>query len=393
MAAIVAAVLWAISPAAVAMALGGLETSLAIFFEISLVAAWIWVNDRPSGACWVAVGVVAGLAALARIDTLILVVLLLAVQLWRGPRRQLGIAAVAAAVVVGPWWIWCTIELGSPLPSSGAAAHRLLPFPSFSHLTQSLAAGAISGGPVGPWDWFRARVIEHPGAGVVFFWVFVVAFVALAAFWLRRGRTSSVWLCAATSPAFAAVPAGVLRVVRRDVLFHRVIPCRSLLSPRSWSRYSCARARVAAVPARIRPRAWGIAAATIVIVGVAVPRTQVRDLTASRVAAPKIGSPRSYDATTGYRETIRNVIPALPRDGVVGGWQSGALSYFAPTALTVVNLDGVVNPDAVAAQNVVRWGSTCVTATSLRSPTFRSQSWISSAAAEVQPPPATHVVR
>jgi hypothetical protein len=39
----------------------------------------------------------------------------------------------------------------------------------------------------------------------------------------------------------------------------------------------------------------------------------------------------------------------LPENAVVGSAQSGALTYFARDDMTVVNLDGVANPDAFSA--------------------------------------------
>jgi hypothetical protein len=48
---------------------------------------------------------------------------------------------------------------------------------------------------------------------------------------------------------------------------------------------------------------------------------------------------------------MQRVVPYLPTQGTIGGWQSGALSYFAPAQIHVVNLDGVTNPDAAAAQH------------------------------------------
>jgi hypothetical protein len=52
------------------------------------------------------------------------------------------------------------------------------------------------------------------------------------------------------------------------------------------------------------------------------------------------------DALTGYRAAAL-AIDAIPDDGaVLGAWQSGAVGYYADDRFTVVNLDGVVNPDA-----------------------------------------------
>src|SRR5207245_1716037 len=100
--------------------------------------------------------------AALRVDMLFLVLAdtaTIAVQFWCGPRRQLISAAAAFAVVAGPWWVWCTVALGTPVPTSGPAAHKLAPYPSFSKTTTSLAVGAVSGGPFQPWDWFRSRVL------------------------------------------------------------------------------------------------------------------------------------------------------------------------------------------------------------------------------------------
>src|SRR4029450_5686667 len=67
-AAVVAAMIWAGSPVAMTMALGGLETSLAMLCELGLVAAFIRANDRPGTRRWVVVGGIAGLAVLAPVD-------------------------------------------------------------------------------------------------------------------------------------------------------------------------------------------------------------------------------------------------------------------------------------------------------------------------------------
>ncbi|MGZ8734564.1 MAG: glycosyltransferase family 39 protein, partial [Acidimicrobiia bacterium] len=69
-AAVVAAAIWAVSPVAISMALGGLETSLAIFFQVGLVASWIHAASRDDRRSWIVVGAVAGFAVLARIDAL-----------------------------------------------------------------------------------------------------------------------------------------------------------------------------------------------------------------------------------------------------------------------------------------------------------------------------------
>jgi hypothetical protein len=84
---------------------------------------------------------------------------------------------------------------------------------------------------------------------------------------------------------------------------------------------------------------------------IAAARTQFHQQTIDHVAAARLGSPRFYDSATGYRESVLPLTRLLPRGSVVGGWQCGALSYFGGQGVTVVNLDGVVNPDAEAARD------------------------------------------
>ncbi len=240
-AAVAAAALWAISPVAVSMALGGLETSLAVLLAVSLVAVWMWADDRPTTRRWIAVGVVAALAVLARIDIALLVALLAGVQLWRGPRRPLVWGAVAGAVVVAPWWIWCTVEFGTPIPTSGAAAHEIAPLRPFAREGLAQVAGAVAGGPFDVWRSLRQRLNDHPVVGMVVFWTLVIGLLFVAVWWARRRALPQ--LAVATLPAFAAGLLAVLRVVRGRVVLHAV-PRAGRVRRRVDDRGGC-RARVA----------------------------------------------------------------------------------------------------------------------------------------------------
>jgi hypothetical protein len=52
------------------------------------------------------------------------------------------------------------------------------------------------------------------------------------------------------------------------------------------------------------------------------------------------------DAATGFGALGKQANAVIPAGAVVGGWQSGALGYYGGDRVTVVNLDGVVNPEA-----------------------------------------------
>lgn len=342
-AAVAAAALWAISPVAVSMALGGLETSLAILLAVSLVAVWMWADDRPTTRRWIAVGVVAALAVLARIDLALLVALLAGVQLWRGPRRPLVWGAVAGAVVVAPWWIWCTVELGTPIPTSGAAAHEIAPLRPFAREGLAQVAGAVAGGPFDVWRSLRQRLNDHPVVGMVVFWTLVLGLLFVAVWWARRRALPQ--LAVATLPAFAA---GLL-------VFYAWFGVGWYFT-RYLAPVACVAALMIAVGVARLWRARGrwrfpALAATAVVLGIGVVaalRADSHQLTATQ------GTASAFDSVTGYRDAALTVA-AIPAPGdTLGAWQSGAIGYYADDRFTVVNLDGVVNPEAEDAQRAGR---------------------------------------
>jgi hypothetical protein len=337
-AAVTAAALWAVSPVAVSMALGGLETSLAILGAVALVAAWIWVNDTASTGRAVVAGVVAGLAVLARVDVALLVALLAALQLWRGPRRLLLPGAIAGAVVVAPWWIWCTVQFGTPVPTSGSAAHELAPLAPFSREALAQVAGAVAGGPFDVWRSLREWLNDHLVAGMLVFWVLVVALVAIGVWWARRRVMPQ--LAVAALPVFAA---GLM-------VFYAWFGVAWYFT-RYLAPVACVVSLVLAVAMEHVWRTRGawrvpvfVATAAVLLVGaVAVVRATHRNLTDTEATA----SP--FDSVTGYRDAALAVVQVPPEGSVLGAWQSGAFGYFANDRIEVVNLDGVVNPDAADA--------------------------------------------
>jgi hypothetical protein len=337
-AAVTAAALWAVSPVAISMALGGLETSLAILGAVALVAAWMWANDTATTRRAVVTGVVAGLAVLARVDVLLLVALLGALQLWRGPRRLLVPGGIAAAVVVAPWWIWCTLQFGTPVPTSGSAAHRLAPLRPFAREGLAQVAGAVIGGPFDVWHSMRARLDDDPVVGVLVFWVLVVALVAVGVLWARRRAMPQ--LAVAALPVFAA---GLL-------VFYAWFGVAWYFT-RYLAPVACVASLLIAVAVEHVWRARGawrvplfVGTAAVLLVGlVAVVRATDRNLTDTDV------TPSAFDSVTGYRDAAMEVVRIPPRGSVLAAWQSGAFGYYANGRVEVVNLDGVVNPDAADA--------------------------------------------
>jgi hypothetical protein len=295
----------------------------------------MWANDTASAKRAVAVGVVAGLAVLARVDVALLVAVLALLQVWRGPRRLLLPGAIAGAVVVAPWWIWCTIQFGTPVPTSGSAAHDLATVRPFAREGLAQVAGAVAGGPFDVWRSLRDWLNDHPVAGMAVFWLFVVALVALGVLWaLRRVMPQ---LAVAALPVFAA---GLL-------LFYAWFGVGFYFT-RYLAPVACVVSLIIAVGVEHVWRARGawrvplfVGTAVVLLVGfVAVVRATHRNLTDTEVP------PLSFDTVTGYRDAAMAVVQIPPEGSVLGAYQSGAFGYYANGRLEVVNLDGVVNSDA-----------------------------------------------
>ncbi|MBS1848215.1 MAG: glycosyltransferase family 39 protein [Actinobacteria bacterium] len=116
---LIAGGIWALSPTAIRAAAGGLETTLALACAMGLLLVWLGAGDRPSRVRWFVVGFMAGVAVLARIDAVALVGLVVVVQFWRTRLRDVMLIALGGFVSLGPWWIYCWITFGTPIPQSG----------------------------------------------------------------------------------------------------------------------------------------------------------------------------------------------------------------------------------------------------------------------------------
>lgn len=154
--AIFPAALWAISPMSVTFAVGGMETSVSIFWMVA--AMWVYVNPSPptpsptqsgspgkpgrggkSARLEYLIGVCAGLGLLTRIDAILWIAPLFAYQLgedWLKRRRIPWRTWLACALVLLPWVVFSTAYFGSPIPNSVMAKRNAYDLPPFSALQQ-----------------------------------------------------------------------------------------------------------------------------------------------------------------------------------------------------------------------------------------------------------------
>jgi len=142
-----AALAWALSPMSVTFAIGGMETSVVIFFLVASFAAYVAGRSRLSAALM-------ALAVLTRPDALIAAGLLFADMGLRPLLARDGSPLVARlrrlpwvevaifCAMLLPWVIFATAYFGSPLPQSVQAkvrAYQLEQFSALIRLVQHLS--------------------------------------------------------------------------------------------------------------------------------------------------------------------------------------------------------------------------------------------------------------
>lgn len=131
------AALWALSPVSVTFAIGGMETSVTIFWMMAATALFV-LPRRRSGWAEAGVGLCVGLGFLTRADALLWIAPLLLGQLiaaWRDGRRLPWRTWAAALLVFAPWAIYSTATFGSPIPNSVNAKANVYLVPPLGALT------------------------------------------------------------------------------------------------------------------------------------------------------------------------------------------------------------------------------------------------------------------
>ncbi len=333
----IAGALWAVSPLAVANALGGLETSLAVGAVLLLVERYGAYTDRPSTAQAVVVGAMGGLAWLARVDTAAAVALVTTAALVRrAPRAHLAAAAMGFGIVVAPWWIYELIRFHSIIPESGAAVRSQVGFHRSLYLTSSLqaawAAGYLTTAPFAEARAWRQMLFEAQTTGLL---VFAAGWIASAAALARAIAARK-----AIEPAHILCAFGLVVAIFYTCYVPALWFFRRYLAPAEVALAVAWGAALAhlAVANGVR-RFAAIAAVTgAVVLGLVQTARWIRF------------DPASFDimleGSKGYREPARIVLASAPPGAVIGAFQSGALSYYAPAGVQIVNLDGVVDGNA-----------------------------------------------
>lgn len=318
----------AVAPPFVRNDLNGLETSLAAAVALGLFLVVATTRPDPPLRRLLAIGMLAGLAPLARIDLSFAVLALGVWALWRhGPKETMTVAAVAS-LVAAPWIAWCFAVGGSPFPESGQAVRHILapalevPLLVFAYL-EAMVAWNLVDDALGPTP--RALTVTVLALGLV-----------APVLYARTGQVKPLGLTlAATAAMFFAFYLIYLPAIWfYERYLHLALLITVILG--------------ADLVARLG-RAWrGAGAVSLTILSVIL----VLNLRVHPIGEPIPEAPRGL---SGYRAVALELLPLLPEPpGVLAAMQSGALGYFAPPGWRVVNLDGVVNGEALRAARASR---------------------------------------
>jgi len=337
----VVALAWTASPVGIVIALNGLETALAVLLQLAVLERLTaWARPAVSGALAparaAALGLLLGLAALARIDALLLLpalLLALAPPLFRerpGGRRLLTAAACGAigmAVPLLPWMAVCWRWTHDLVPVSGLATRELMLDAVNHHPTAALYVHTLR--------WGVSTVIRGnlvplgTGAACAFL---LLRKLGARQTWQRLApwRTAvapAAWFGLALFVGYVGFAFGTWHFAR--YLFPLAVPIALAFAGLLDT--------ALAVLVRRRGRAIALGACVAAIA-----------LGAALHPAGRRLVDRKPTHVWGYRAIGLWARDHFPPGTVIGGSQTGALGYYAE-ALTVVNLDGVVNRDALDA--------------------------------------------
>ena len=337
---IVASALWAVSTTAIATALNGLETSLAIAAVLAALVAWSAARAGDETWRWALCGGALGLCLFARVDTAFFALAVGVVTLTRVSLRAAAATAAGAAIAIAPWWAYAIARFGSIVPESGAAVreqalvYRALGMNVRDQL--AWAAGAITGPPLFDSTWLREALgsgASGIGCAIAVLIVLALLFVALR----MRSAPDEMRILAL--------------YVATLVLFY------SFYLPATWffRRYLAPASVVAALGCALgiervwstggsRQRAPAVAIMLVSLSASVIGYVRLATLT------PSITVDQGHHGAKGYREPARQILAMAPPNAVIGSFQSGALGWFADgSGREVVNLDGVVDGEAARA--------------------------------------------
>ena len=351
--ALAAAGFWLLGYRVLSSNLCGLETPLATCAALLVLRELLREDAIASPGTSLRLGALAGLAALARFDLLLLLGVAIGFSGWRARTGGLGAAFAAVAwaglgafALLAPWLAWSQVTSGVWLPNSRAAIALAegppLPWGDAAALLQALGVrladaawwGTHAANLLGLWPLPMPRPAgEDPGhwLGVALLLPMFLVAVFVGLVYARRqpavrGATPLLVFCALHVGYYVLFGRGEIRYLLPALAAGLVVvglAVEGVLARRP--------------SAELAEKLAGVALVLFVSASV------------GGVLAFRAG----YGTTFTHRyhplllEAAHHLRDHTPPETIVGAWNAGILAFFSER--TVVNLDGVVNDAALAA--------------------------------------------
>lgn len=331
--------LYAFNPIVILQVTNGLETALAMLtISVFLLLLWAWLSKPPGWTLTVFLGISGALMFLARSDSIFLLGLsyIAALIYWRCEKKRwlaVIVAGITSSVIVLPWFLWSYFSVGSWMQESGVAVPYAI----------------------------RVRVAINEGSGIIIGLKEAIRRLAFATNWLRGDYTGL--------PFFLGILLWfivIIGLVRRWRIASSVLE-KTILLPLLGSALL-----LVLVHAGIRwyPRPWYFIPSSLAFslgYSLIIKSSLSQEIRRIFLSILCFGL---YFALTGYvfwqfgyypwqREMLqasRWLGDNLPSDSRVASFNSGIYAYY--NDFPVINLDGVVNPQAFKAvqdRNIIEY--------------------------------------
>ncbi len=347
-AALIGAVLFYWSYSTSVYTLNGLETGLA---PLLLLLAWILYrrlfprgSEEGSAAKGFIVGVAAGLAVLARIDTAFFVLALCGHHIFSGgvaPRRgrmaqaiAIGATALAAS---SPWWLYNFMRFGNLVPTSGRSQSLVIPLAENMTSLIQLAINTL----------FVAGYIPYSTGLTKLHFLILAALLLVFCIALssRRARAQLAAFFAGLKQRWMPADAGLWGMYIALLLIYY---CFAFGAPHFLQRYLFILHLLAlAAAAILLAELWRAADARIRAASDAIAIPLAVLMVALALVPYRWNFRESKAAENDFYRVARWIQTHVPETQSVGMGQSGTAGFFNRN---VVNLDGKVNQQVLLAQ-------------------------------------------
>lgn len=334
LAGLAATALYVLHPVTTYMSVNGLETGVSLAAFLAFVYCFVRCWQDGTTASALLVSMTAGVLVLTRTDYGITAAIALAALVLRtgSQPQRLGALVLPAVAVTLPWFAWNIAVFDSPLQGSAGAipyvAHQLFPSPDAS--SREILSHAARQIQDGGYDFLPYRYLASNSSD------------AHTAFWVTLGIIALTAATAALSRESQRVQSlGLLGILAAGLAAQFFVHAGVRWYLREWY-------LVGALPLLALVVALLLDTLAQWRVGVAVAACLVAFLAVTTVMKARTTYDEGwYEVQRDLLDGARWVDAETPQDARVGAFNSGIIGYFSHR--TTVNLDGVMNPDALEA--------------------------------------------